>query len=98
MNRLELVAKIADKHGLSKAEAARILTTITEEIMDAVKNDDPLTLVGFGTFKKQVRPARIGRNPATGASIQIPETSVPKFVPGSLFKNAVNCKKCCGKK
>ena len=53
MNRLELVAKIADKHGLSKAEAARILTTITEEIMDAVKNDDPLTLVGFGTFKKQ---------------------------------------------
>ncbi|MDR3899300.1 MAG: HU family DNA-binding protein [Duodenibacillus sp.] len=98
MNRLELVAKIADKHGLSKAEAARILTTITEEIMDAVKNDDPLTLVGFGTFKKQVRPARTGRNPATGASIQIPETSVPKFVPGSLFKNAVNCKKCCGKK
>ena len=98
MNRLELVAKIADKHGLSKAEAARILTTITEEIMDAVKNDDPLTLVGFGTFKKQVRPARTGRNPATGASIQIPETSVPKFVPGSLFKNAGNCKKCCGKK
>ena len=98
MNRLELVAKIADKHGLSKAEAARILTTITEEIMDAVKNDDPLTLVGFGTFKKQVRPARTGRNPATGASIQIPETSVPKFVPGSLFKNAVNCNKCCGKK
>ena len=98
MNRLELVAKIADKHGLSKAEAARILTTITEEIMDAVKNDDPLTLVGFGTFKKQVRPARTGRNPATGASIQIPETSVPKFVPGSLVKNAVNCKKCCGKK
>ena len=98
MNRLELVAKIADKHGLSKTEAARILTTITEEIMDAVKNDDPLTLVGFGTFKKQVRPARTGRNPATGASIQIPETSVPKFVPGSLFKNAVNCKKCCGKK
>ncbi len=98
MNRLELVAKIADKHGLSKAEAGRILTTITEEIMDAVKNDNPLTLVGFGTFKKQVRPARTGRNPATGASIQIPETSVPKFVPGSLFKSAVNCKKCCGKK
>ena len=98
MNRLELVAKIADKHGLSKAEAARILQTITEENMDADNKDDPLTLVGFGTFKKLVRPARTGRNPATGASIQIPETSVPTFVPGSLFKNAVNCKKCCGKK
>ena len=97
MNRLELVAKIADKHRHSKSDHCRIMTTITEEIMDAVKNDDPLTLVGFGTFKKQVRPARTGRNPATGASIQIPETSVPKFVPGSLFKNAVNCKKCCGK-
>ena len=99
MNRLELVAKIAEKHDLSKAEAARILSTIPEEIMEAVKNGDSLTLVGFGTFKKQVRPPRTGRNPATGATIQIPETSVPKFVPGSLFKDAVNCKKCCkGKK
>ena len=73
MNRLELVAKIAEKHGLSKAEAARILSTITEEIVNTVKNDDPLTLVGFGTFKKQVRPARTGRNPATGETITIPE-------------------------
>ena len=62
MNRLELVAKIAEKHGLSKAEAARILSTITEEIVNTVKNDDPLTLVGFGTFKKQVRPARRTRS------------------------------------
>ena len=95
MNRLELVAKIAEKHGLSKAEAARILSTITEEIVNTVKNDDPLTLIGFGTFKKQVRPARTGRNPATGETITIPETNVPKFVPGSVFKSAVNCKKCC---
>ncbi len=93
MNRLELVAKVAEKHGLSKAEAARILSTITEEIINAVKNDDALTLVGFGTFKKQVRPARTGRNPATGATIKIAETNVPKFVPGSAFKSALNAPK-----
>ena len=90
MNRLALVEKIAAKHNISKAEAARLLTTVLEEIVGAVKNNDPLTLVGFGTFKLQSRPARIGRNPATGAEIKIPATNVPKFVPGSAFKDAVN--------
>lgn len=99
MNRLELVEKIAAKHELSKAEAARILQTITEEIVEAVKNNDPLTIIGFGTFKLQERPARTGRNPATGKTIDIPARKLPKFVPGSAFKDAVNtsCKKCCTK-
>ncbi len=95
MNRLALVEKIAAKHGLSKAEAGRILTTITEEIVATVKKNDPLTLIGFGTFKLQARPARTGRNPLTGAPIKIPAKKLPKFVPGSAFKEAVNKK--CGK-
>jgi len=103
MNRLDLVEKIAAKHELSKAEAARILETVTDEIVATVKKNDPLTLVGFGTFKLQARPAREGRNPFTGKTIKIPAKSVPKFVPGSAFKDAVNKKakakvECKGKK
>ena len=90
MNRLELVAKIAEKHGLSKAEAARILSTITEEIVNTVKNDDPLTLVGFGTFKKQVRPARTGRNPRTGATLRIAPRNVIKFRAGAELTELCN--------
>lgn len=99
MNRLELVEKIAAQHDLSKAEAARILQTITDTIVEAVKNDDPLTILGFGTFKLQERPARQGRNPATGQVIEIAACKLPKFVPGSAFKAAVNvpCKKSCKK-
>ena len=61
MNRLALIDKIAAKHGISKAQAGRILATVTEEIVATVKKNDPLTLVGFGTFKLQARPARTGR-------------------------------------
>ena len=95
MNRLELVEKIALKHDLSKAEAARILATVMEEIIATVKKNDPLTLVGFGTFKLQERPARMGRNPTTGQTVEIPAGRVPKFVPGSAFKQAVNKPCCC---
>ena len=74
MNRLALIDKIAAKHGISKAQAGRILATVTEEIVATVKKNDPLTLVGFGTFKLQARPARTGRNPHTGETIKIPAT------------------------
>ena len=94
MNRMDLVEKIAEKNAISKAEANRILGSVIEEIMDAAKAGESLTLVGFGTFKVQERPARTGRNPATGATITIPAAKVPKFVPSSAFKAAVNCKKC----
>lgn len=99
MNRMELVEKIAEKNAISKAEANRILGTVIEEVMAAVKGGESLTLVGFGTFKLQDRPARTGRNPATGAAITIPAAKVPKFIPSAAFKDAVNtcCKKCCKK-
>ncbi len=96
MNRMELVEKIAEKNAISKAEANRILGTVIEEVMAAVKGGESVTLVGFGTFKLQDRPARTGRNPATGATITIPAAKVPKFVPSSAFKESVNT--CCCKK
>ncbi|MCG5031463.1 HU family DNA-binding protein [Mesosutterella sp. OilRF-GAM-744-9] len=90
MNRQELVDRVAAAENLPKAQAARILETVLTAVKETVKSGDKLTLVGFGTFKLQERPARTGRNPSTGAEIKIPATKVPKFVPGAAFKAAVN--------
>ncbi|WP_198086141.1 HU family DNA-binding protein [Variovorax sp. E3] len=92
MNRIELVEKIATAHNLSKAEAARVLETITTSIVAAVKKDDPVQIVGFGTFKQVARAARSGFNPSAGTKIKIAAQKVPKFVPGAAFKAAVDPK------
>jgi len=92
MNRIELVEKIASTHTLSKAEAARILETVTGAIVAAVKKGDPVQLIGFGTFKQVARAARSGFNPQAGTKIKIAAQKVPKFVPGSAFKAAVDPK------
>lgn len=90
MNRIELVEKIVSAHNLSKAEAARILETVTGAIVAAVKKGDPVQIVGFGTFKQVARAARSGFNPQAGTKIKIAAQKVPKFVPGSAFKAAVD--------
>ncbi|MDM0032920.1 HU family DNA-binding protein [Variovorax sp. J22P271] len=92
VNRIELVEKIATTHNVSKAEAARILETITGSIVAAVKKGDPVQLIGFGTFKQVARAARTGFNPQAGAAIKIAAQKVPKFVPGAAFKAAVDPK------
>jgi DNA-binding protein HU-beta len=92
VNRIELVEKIASTHNTSKAEAARILETITGAIVGAVKKGDPVQLVGFGTFKQVARAARSGFNPQAGTKIKIAAQKVPKFVPGAAFKAAVDPK------
>lgn len=92
MNRVELIETLASTHGLSKAEAGRILETLTSTIIAAVKKDDPVQLVGFGTFKQVARAARTGFNPQAGTKIKIAAAKVPKFVPGSAFKAAVDPK------
>lgn len=90
MNSLELVERVANKHGISKAEADRIVVTIFEEIMSSVTLGVPVTLIGFGTFKAVDCAPRTGRNPTTGDSIQIPATRKPRFIAGSYFKEIVN--------
>ncbi len=92
MNRIELVEKIAAAHNVSKAEGARILETVTSAIVAAVKKDDAVQLVGFGTFKQVSRAARSGFNPSLGTKIKIAAQKVPKFVPGAAFKAAVDPK------
>ena len=92
MNRLELAEKIATEHELSKAEAARIIATITETIIATVKKGDTVGIIGFGTFRQVSRAARLGFNPSNGTKIKIPASKVPKFVPGTGFKAAVDPK------
>ncbi len=92
MNRIELVEKIATSHNLSKAEAARILETVTSAIVTAVRKGDPVQLIGFGTFKQVARAARAGFNPQAGTKIKIAAQKVPKFVPGAAFRAAVDPK------
>lgn len=92
MNRIELVEKIATAHSVSKAEAARILETVTGSIVASVKKGDPVQLVGFGTFKQVARAARSGFNPRLGEKIKIAAQKVPKFVPGAAFKAAIDPK------
>jgi len=89
MNKGELVDAIAAKAQTSKKDADAILSATVEVIMEAVANGEKVTLVGFGTFEPRKRAAREGRNPQTGKTIQIPETTVPAFSAGKQFKELV---------
>lgn len=90
MNKTELIDVIADSADISKASASRALDAAIEGITDALKKDDTVTLVGFGTFSVRQREARIGRNPRTGEEIQIKASKVPGFKAGKALKDAIN--------
>ena len=92
MNRQELIETIATEHELTKADAGRILETLLDTIIKAVAKDDGLTLPGFGSFKKVTRAARMGFNPQAGKPLKIAAKTIPKFSPGSKFKDAVDAK------
>ncbi|WP_439897116.1 HU family DNA-binding protein [Methylomagnum ishizawai] len=89
MNKSELIDAIADTSGQTKTEIGKTLDALLETITATVAKGEPVALAGFGTFKATYRAAREGRNPATGATIQVPESTVPKFQPGATFKNRV---------
>jgi len=89
MNKTELVAKIAASADVSKAQASRILDAFIETVATTLSNGDKLSLLGFGTFEPRQRAARIGRNPQTGAELQIPASTVPAFKAGKGLKDAV---------
>ena len=90
MNKSELIDAIAAAADLSKADAGRALDATIEAITGALKKEDTVSLVGFGTFHVKTRSAREGRNPQTGATIQIAEAKVPGFKAGKALKDAVN--------
>jgi DNA-binding protein HU-beta len=89
MTKQDLIAKIAKDTGSSKAGAAAALDSVIDGITKALKKGDPITFVGFGTFKTAQRKARTARNPQTGAAIKIPKRRVVRFTAGKALKNAV---------
>ncbi len=89
MNKQELVAVVAEKASLSKADTAKAVDAVFEAISDALKSGDEVRLVGFGTFAVAERAATEGRNPRTGEKIAIPASKQPKFKAGKGLKDAV---------
>ncbi len=90
MNKAELIDAIADRAGLTKADATRALDAFTGVITGALRRGDVVSLVGFGTFQVKKRAARIGRNPKTGAELKIKASKAPTFKAGKALKDAVN--------
>lgn len=89
MNKTQLIDLIAEKSDMSKAQSKAALESILEGIKDSLKEGESVQLIGFGTFKTNHRAARTGRNPQTGAEIQIAAANVPAFVAGKALKDAV---------
>ena len=90
MNKVELIAQIAEKSGLSKKDAEKALAATVDAITEAVSTGDKVQIVGFGSFEVKQREARVGRNPKTKEAIEIPATRVPVFKAGRALKDAVS--------
>lgn len=90
MTKQELIDYIADSSGLSKKDAGSAVSSFVDAIKSSLKKGESTSLVGFGTFSVSKRNARQGRNPQTGATIDIPARNVPVFKAGKALKETVN--------
>ena len=90
MNKTELIAAVAAKANLTRKDAGIALDAVIGSITDALKANDKVQLIGFGTFEVKERAARKGRNPQTGKEIEIPAAKNPVFKAGKALKDAVN--------
>ncbi|MCJ8336862.1 MAG: HU family DNA-binding protein [Pseudomonadales bacterium] len=90
MNKSELIDAIAASADMPKAAAGRALDATMAAITDTLTKGESVALVGFGTFSVKERAARTGRNPQTGAPIQIKAATLPTFKPGKALKDSVN--------
>ncbi|MEW6623724.1 MAG: HU family DNA-binding protein [Bacillota bacterium] len=89
MNKMELVAKVAEKAEVTKKDAEKAVNATFAAVEEALAGGDKVQLVGFGTFEVRDRAARTGRNPKTGDEIKIPATKVPAFKPGKALREKV---------
>ena len=87
MNKVTLVAKLAEKSGLSKKQAELALGAFIDSVTEALKEGDKVQLMGFGTFEVKERAARTGRNPSTGETIEIPASKTPSFKAGKGLRD-----------
>ena len=89
MRKPELAAAIADKTGLTREKAGEVINAFTDQVSAAAARGEDVTLIGFCTFNIRSREARSGRNPQTGASIQIPASKTVGFKAGKALKDAI---------
>ena len=89
MNKTELIAAVAEKTGLTKKDAERVVSATFETITATIKAGEKVSISGFGTFETKEREARIGRNPHTKEEIKIPATKLPAFKASKTLKDAV---------
>ena len=89
MNKVELIAAVTEKTGMSKKDAEKAVSAVLESVVEAVSSGDKVQLVGFGSFEVKKRAAHTGRNPRTKEAIVIPASKQPVFKAGKSFKDAV---------
>jgi len=88
MNKADLVKRMAEIAGTTKANSEKLLDAFMQAVQEAISKGDKVVLVGFGTFQVVKRSARTGRNPRTGAPLKIPAKKVIKFNPGKKLEEA----------
>lgn len=89
MNKVELVAAVSEKAGISKKDAEKAVSAVLDSVVESVASGDKVQLVGFGTFEVRARSERTGRNPRTKETIVIPASKQPVFKAGKSFKDTV---------
>lgn len=89
MNKSDLIEAMAEGADISKSAAGRALDALVDAVAVALKHGDAVSIIGFGTFSVKARAARTGRNPQTGASIEIAASKSPSFKAGKALKDAV---------
>ena len=90
MNKSDLVSAVASQADITKEKADAAVSSIFEQITNALSRNESVALIGFGTFAQSHRAARTGRNPQTGATIEIAASNGVNFKPGKALKDAVN--------
>ena len=90
MNKTELIAAVAEKVGMTKKDAERVVNATMEAITESLVKGDKVQVSGFGIFEVKAREARVGRNPRTKEAIQIPATRLPAFKASKALKDAVS--------
>ncbi len=90
MNKSEIVGHVADRTGVGRSAAGDAVDAVFEAIAETLTRGEEVRIVGFGTFGTRSRPARTGRNPRTGESLNIAASTTPTFKAGKPLRDAVN--------
>ncbi|MBO5784375.1 MAG: HU family DNA-binding protein [Clostridia bacterium] len=89
MNKTDLIAAVAAETGLTKKDSELAVNAFVNQVTEALKKGDKVSVVGFGTFEVKHRNARVGRNPKTKETINIPASKAPAFKAGKQFKESI---------